>query len=304
MDRYTYKKSWIKKGAIAGGGLIVIVLLLIFALIGPENNRMQEARAGLTESRKYLSDLNLLVQNIIEYRAKFEEAEGISEEFADYILTPGLSPEDLNTYIAEAASAGGLRLEQINHVENVHEYKYLKQLSSMSFRASFNDSLQFLKEIYTAENFIGLGNMTFRSAWDRNAHETEIFVFNIPDINTEAVTADELAVGTDALLNMPAASLEVIENILELTEFKEINIDIDKDPLYYRDTLYEERVIVRRPPRLHLGGIVWDESSPVAIIDGELRSIGDVVRGARVTRIERDFVIMEWNERQIRLQID
>ncbi len=48
-------------------------------------------------------------------------------------------------------------------------------------------------------------------------------------------------------------------------------------------------------PDMKLEGIVWDKKSPYAIIDGELRTIGDVVSGFVVQNIKQDRVILEKN---------
>lgn len=46
-------------------------------------------------------------------------------------------------------------------------------------------------------------------------------------------------------------------------------------------------------PNMKLEGIVWDRSNPYAIIDGEVRTIGDLVAGYTVSEITKEKVVLE-----------
>lgn len=54
---------------------------------------------------------------------------------------------------------------------------------------------------------------------------------------------------------------------------------------------------------LRLGGIVWDEEAPTAIIDGEIVGVGDVIGGNVVVEIQPDRVILNDGSEMVELTL-
>ncbi len=47
---------------------------------------------------------------------------------------------------------------------------------------------------------------------------------------------------------------------------------------------------------LHVDGIMWDASNPLAIVNGRIRRVGDEVEGYRIRSIRRDAIVVEGGE--------
>ncbi len=57
-------------------------------------------------------------------------------------------------------------------------------------------------------------------------------------------------------------------------------------------------------PNMWLSGIIWDEQSPIAMIDGLDYRVGDRVKGARIVRIKIDSVVLSFASKEYVLTVD
>jgi len=57
-------------------------------------------------------------------------------------------------------------------------------------------------------------------------------------------------------------------------------------------------------PNMWLSGIIWDEQSPIAMIDGLDYRVGDRVKGARVVKIRIDSVVLSFASKEYVLTVD
>ncbi len=57
-------------------------------------------------------------------------------------------------------------------------------------------------------------------------------------------------------------------------------------------------------PYMALQGIVWDSESPVAMIDGDAFRIGDEIKGARITEIGIDRVVLMYRSMRFDLIVE
>lgn len=57
-------------------------------------------------------------------------------------------------------------------------------------------------------------------------------------------------------------------------------------------------------PYMTLYGIIWDPETPIAMIDGMDVHVGDRIKGARVTEIRIDRVILEYRSKSFELTVD
>lgn len=55
--------------------------------------------------------------------------------------------------------------------------------------------------------------------------------------------------------------------------------------------------------QLTLSGILWDQAQPVAIINGEMRHIGDSFEGYHVTEIQQDRVVLTDGQHSVTLTL-
>ena len=55
---------------------------------------------------------------------------------------------------------------------------------------------------------------------------------------------------------------------------------------------------------LYLEGIIWDEVKPMAIINDEVVSSGDKIRGVTIEKIEKDKVILNYQDSSFELKMD
>ena len=51
---------------------------------------------------------------------------------------------------------------------------------------------------------------------------------------------------------------------------------------------------------IDLQGIVWSETNPIALIDGEIRRKGDVISGATIESVGRNGIVLEMDEVRVR----
>jgi hypothetical protein len=58
------------------------------------------------------------------------------------------------------------------------------------------------------------------------------------------------------------------------------------------------------PPKLHLSGILWDESQPLAIINGTPSKMGAEIEGATVVKIDRNSVQVRYNQKILTLIVE
>jgi len=55
---------------------------------------------------------------------------------------------------------------------------------------------------------------------------------------------------------------------------------------------------------LYLEGIIWDPIKPMAIISDEVVSSGDKIRGVTIQKIEKDKVILNYQDKSFELKMD
>jgi len=62
--------------------------------------------------------------------------------------------------------------------------------------------------------------------------------------------------------------------------------------------------LVPLPPKLRLSGILWDESQPLAIINGKPSRTGAEIDGATVVKIDMNEVQVRWKEKILTLRVE
>ncbi|MEJ2745576.1 MAG: hypothetical protein P8123_07835 [bacterium] len=58
------------------------------------------------------------------------------------------------------------------------------------------------------------------------------------------------------------------------------------------------------PPPLRLSGVLWDESKPLAILNGKPLTVGEEIGGAKVIRINPDGVKVRYNGMEYALKVE
>ncbi len=85
--------------------------------------------------------------------------------------------------------------------------------------------------------------------------------------------------------------------------------DLKREP---RKSRSNSSSIVRNPftqakdsekPAINIEGIIYDPKTPLALIDGEVRRVGDQVNGMTLVEIKSDLVVLEQKDHKTRIQI-
>jgi len=58
-----------------------------------------------------------------------------------------------------------------------------------------------------------------------------------------------------------------------------------------------------QPPKLVLKGIAWDETKPLALINGLVAKEGDTIQGARIVKIDFDRVAIRYRSKQFVIEL-
>jgi hypothetical protein len=58
-----------------------------------------------------------------------------------------------------------------------------------------------------------------------------------------------------------------------------------------------------QPPKLVLKGIAWDETKPLALINGLLAKEGDTIEGARIVKIDFERVVIRYRSKDFVIQL-
>jgi hypothetical protein len=126
----------------------------------------------------------------------------------------------------------------------------------------------------------------------------------------QCLTLGLLQMGLAVCLSAPGFSYEIVETPEGLVLVKEAKTmagglgegqfqEGARDPFTWAPAVVERQLREQRPvenkvfKQLVLTGILWDDTSPLAIIDGTVLKEGDEVRGAVIRSIYRDEVVLE-----------
>jgi len=58
------------------------------------------------------------------------------------------------------------------------------------------------------------------------------------------------------------------------------------------------------PPELIVSGLVWGSNSPLAIINGQVCKVGDMIENARIESIDKNGVVVEFDWRKFTLPVN
>ena len=58
-----------------------------------------------------------------------------------------------------------------------------------------------------------------------------------------------------------------------------------------------------QPPKLLLKGIAWDETKPLALINGLLAKEGDTIQGARIVKIDFERVVIRYRSKEFVIEL-
>jgi len=102
---------------------------------------------------------------------------------------------------------------------------------------------------------------------------------------------------------------------LSLSNWLKKQGEIDKRLVYHqgtRDPFFllpkkKEKIIKEslplQPPQLVLKGIVWDETKPLALINGLVVKEGDTIQGARIVKIDFERVAVQYRSKEFVIEL-
>ena len=306
-----YKQEWAKKFLAAFGVFVLMLIAGIVLFIGPARRRVQTQQAQLNEGRMKKSDMSIIAQSIVEFTKRQEEAEEITAEFMSYIVSAGTYTETFTARLSEFSDESGIKIERVGSggTEDTGS-GFKKQLWDLEFKSDFDRTFNFIRHIESAGKLFGIEEFSIKSGGDNREHEVKIRLHSVKDIYSEEIEVD---FDDYTLLSMPENILNSVEELMVLFEYEHIDAEVEGDPLYYPEPIFKREPVASAPaasrpapspPTLALGGILWDESQPIAIINSEMKTEGENIEGATVERIARDYVLLRWRTRHIRLQLD
>jgi len=78
-----------------------------------------------------------------------------------------------------------------------------------------------------------------------------------------------------------------------------------RDPFYLSLKKREEikESLPLQPPKLVLKGIAWDETKPLALINGLLAKEGDTIQGARIVKIDFERVVIRYRSEEFVIKL-
>lgn len=140
------------------------------------------------------------------------------------------------------------------------------------------------------------------------------FVLPGGEASDSARAGDGVSHGGKSLLDTQPGYLDAIARVARLRSEKSYDAEESRDPM---EPLIKERT-PRVPqanttqeiaastelPRMSLHGIIWDEESPIVIIDGLDLRVGDTIKGARVAEIGYNQVVLTYRSRRHVLTVD
>ena len=310
MDRHQYYKKWSKIGLISGIATLALVFFLIILVVRPMSIRRASLENSISDSRQELNKLRSVTQSIADYRTRKEEAVDITNRLVNYVVFKGTETEQFSNALKTISESSGMNLDEVEFLEENREGAVVKQRWGIGFKADSQSILNFIRNTETFSNFMGVEKLSIKSGGREKLHKATMTVYNITGVNPSEITLAE-DIQELSLTAIPERVLLSVEELITLTEYRDAKTDIDEDPLYFGHTLFRQRPQqqsrprqVARPPRLVLDGILWDESDPLAVINGEVIREGESIRGATLERVSRSYVLLRWRTQYIRLQID
>jgi len=82
-----------------------------------------------------------------------------------------------------------------------------------------------------------------------------------------------------------------------------------RDPFYLSLKIKEEineeikESLPLQPPKLVLKGIAWDETKPLALINGLLAKEGDTIQGATIVKIDFERVVIRYRSKEFVIEL-
>ena len=78
-----------------------------------------------------------------------------------------------------------------------------------------------------------------------------------------------------------------------------------RDPLHLPLKKKEEikESLPLQPPKLVLKGIAWDETKPLALINGLVAKEGDTIQGARIVKIDFEWVAIRYRSKEFVIEL-
>ncbi len=315
MNKQQYINSFKQKAFLGGGVFLLLVLIVVLFLIRPAVHKVSDSQTRLNRARRQFSELNAAVGDLLEYREKQQEVEGVLESFSGYIVATATGPVPEEKFQGALREMSPVSFGGFGRGETAYAPAgYKKQLWELSLSSSYNDLFDFIKEIETYEKFVGVTRLEIKSGEFENTHKVLLTLYSILDEISETLPT-EFDDDYVQLLELSESVIETVEGLMLSfgVDSDADTLEVDRDPFYFKNTLFIEEAPETpeappapppSPPRLILGGIVWDDQDTVAVINGEIFREGESVRGARVERIERNYVLLQWRGRFIRLEID
>lgn len=309
MRRAEFINQWKKRVAMGGGIFLCLMVFLFFSFLRPSGRRLSSSGDRLRDAEIRLADYKALSEKITEYRPMREEIEETIDRVNSYLFRGEAAEQQIYTRINSIAADSGVRVGRLSSIGTDSSTLTERRLWEVRFDAGYKNLVTFLRNIERARMFMGVQAIRVRTGRDLQNHSVAITLYTVTAPVGDASEYMNVS-GTTEIARLPVETLSSLEDMLSTFKDEALEIEIDRDPFTPQEDIPVEveeappAPTEPRPPRLILEGIAWQTDNPMAIVNGELLQIGDMVADAQLMNITRNTVRFRWRGRNINLSMD
>ncbi len=302
MKKQEIKEYCLKTAGIAGGTYLLILILFIFLIVSPQAKKLTNLRNEIKKMKNTSEQYRQFDKVIKLCRKSEKEVTDIINNFKGYLAPVEGIEQSCLEEINKIGDHAKIVFDRIDSVKTSlkTESEYKKQTWKVDFSGSFQ---QIGKIFYLLENnpiFFGIQKLAIKSGLEKPEHKVNMYVYTVL-ISTKMQLSREMDIFT-----LPEITNKIAKDIKRKQDIINIPFEVEKDPLFYGDTIFpvkrqKGKNIYR--PKLFLKGITWDKDKPLAIINGRVLGVGDVIKGAKIVKITETYVTYKWHSKYFKLKL-
>ncbi|MFH1416145.1 MAG: hypothetical protein ABIH89_08710 [Elusimicrobiota bacterium] len=318
MDRVQYKK----KALVIGTGMLavyaIIVVLMVFAVIKPKAALVEKEKYKIKEMENNLKEYNEFDNTVSVFDNSKTDIRDVSEEFKKNLFNKEEVEQGILAELNNITRQTKTKIDRLIPMGSVirEEKNYEKRIWKIVMTADFQSILSFIHSIEKSPIFMGIDSIDIVSGKEKRLHEAEIAIYTVIPALTSApgiISKYDLKNSTE-IFKIPSATFNMVARIRRQKTALHIAMIMNNDPLYFGDTIFphlkekkvekKEAVVEEQMPSITLQAIIWDPANPNVIINGEVLSRGDSIKGVRVVSITQTSVTVVWHSQKKVLKLN
>ncbi len=317
MNRSTYIKRHTGILLLYSGVSVLLILVIILGLIKPKLKVLGEIKKEIAALNISLERYSSFGDIIVEFEGKSSEIIAINRDFHGNLIKGNIIEQRFLTEISRITKSAGIKINKImsEGASSWRGNKYKKHVWHLDFITNFKNLNKFLFFLETNKVFLGVEQIAVKSGKNKPLHKVDISVYTIiPDGGElKIVESDYSNFSSTEIFHLPVKTVDMIDRIKKVKEEMTVQAEIKKDILYVGDTIFPELKNKKKKggsaktvamPKIQLQAIVWDPQAPNVIIDGEVLSPGDTIKGIKIGKITETGVSVKWHGKWRRLTLD